>query len=114
MDDEQREKTLRENLQRIENAKKSKIATLVVGNYSRQIKDFSMFKLPKGEYELYIRGNVPQKPIPTSERLPTKEDGDYVWVYNKLTEEWDKESWGWVSLGIYTHWLPLSAIPEPE
>lgn len=52
-------------------------------------------------------------PIRTKDRPPTQSDGDvYGWHYFR---EYERVSWHIVAEEpkIWTHWLPLDALPKP-
>lgn len=59
----------------------------------------------------------PLKPIPTAERAPTAEDGEYVWALCMRHGEYEKVATFTVSAKNsenYPYWLPLTALPIPE
>ena len=171
MDDEQREKTLRENLTKIDLAraqseefekkilknehKKTKYLMQLISNlYSENplsdmnphkewisltdedrqrafeslpdmldgfLKTWGWIHFAKAIENICKEKNgnnfIQLKPIPTSERLPTEEDGRNVWVWPECgIGNWAKFPVKHFKQNahFFSYWLPLSAIPEPE
>lgn len=58
-----------------------------------------------------------QRPVPTSERLPTAADADVtesVWLFNKMVSKWYLYHWRDVETAYISHWQPTGLVRPAE
>ena len=100
----------------------------------RRVANLVGYKMPEGDDAFVfgvagtILGDIARKieelispvrdvaPIPTAERLPTKEDGDWcgdIWVFGLYQNDWYITDWQFAERERHSHWLPTGLKQPP-